>query len=185
MASNLERAIKIATEAHDGQVRMGGEPYIVHPLGVAELLRKQGHSETTQTLGVLHDTVEDTPLTFSDLRNEGFDDEVLLPLDYLTKRDDPEFYERLLAGLNQQQYRDYVMLLASGYMSPRHALSLIRVAYSPFPRTRPVKTADGSKNLDDTVKLIDMNAPDPRHVRQLVKYGHSVTYLTSFPIVLT
>jgi len=185
MSPNRERAAQLMEEAHQGQVRMGGEPYKVHPLAVEEILLGQGHSETTGIAGLLHDTVEDTSLTFADLRAEGFGDEVLIPLDYLTKRDDPEFYDDLFAQLTSEQRRDYVTLRQSGYVSHKHALSLIRCAYAPHPRARAVKIADASSNLNDTLKLIDIAQPDPKHVRQLGKYGLSLTYLTSFPIALT
>ena len=85
MTANLERAIAIATEAHQGQTRFDGSPYINHPLRVMRTVLTQGHSERTQIVGVLHDTVEDSDLTFDDLRAEGFGDDVIFPLELLTK----------------------------------------------------------------------------------------------------
>lgn len=85
MTANLERAIAIATEAHAGQTRFDGSPYINHPLRVMRTVLTQGHSERTQIVGVLHDTVEDSDLTFDDLRAEGFGDDVIFPLELLTK----------------------------------------------------------------------------------------------------
>lgn len=185
MAANFERAVRIATVAHDGQTRMDGSPYINHPLAVAEMLRRQGHSEETCTVGVFHDVVEDTDVTLDVLKAEGYGREVLAPLDDLTKRDDPQFYDELFATLTREQQADYVLLRDSGYVSHKHALSLIRCAYSAFPRTRAVKIADGSNNLDDTLGLIDISLPSPTHVRQLGKYGRSVTYLSAFPVIIS
>jgi hypothetical protein len=85
MPANLERAIQIATDAHAGQERFDGSPYINHPLRVMRTLANQGHSERAQTVGVLHDTVEDTEVTFDYLRAEGFGDEIIFPLELLTK----------------------------------------------------------------------------------------------------
>jgi (p)ppGpp synthase/HD superfamily hydrolase len=85
MAANLERAIAIATEAHEGQFRFDGSPYINHPLRVMKTVENQGHSARTQIVGVLHDTVEDSDLTFDALRAEGFDNDVIFPLELLTK----------------------------------------------------------------------------------------------------
>lgn len=86
MAANLERAIYIATDAHAEQARFDGSPYIEHPLRVMRTVQNQGHSERAQIVGVLHDTVEDSPIwTFDRLRNEGFDDSVIFPLELLTK----------------------------------------------------------------------------------------------------
>ena len=99
MPANLERAIHIATEAHAEQTRFDGSPYINHPLRVMRTLKNQGHSERTQTVGVLHDVVEDTEVTFEDLRTEGFEDDVIFPLELLTKEPcaDYELYVQRLA----------------------------------------------------------------------------------------
>lgn len=85
MIANLERAIAIATEAHTGQTRFDGSEYINHPLRVMRTVRNQGHSERAQIVGVLHDTVEDSEWVFEDLRREGFGDDIIFPLELLTK----------------------------------------------------------------------------------------------------
>lgn len=99
MVANLERAIHIATEAHAGQTRFDGSPYIEHPLRVMRTVRNQGHSERVQIVGVLHDSVEDSDLTFDDLRAEGFDASVINPLELLTKEKgaDYELYVQRLS----------------------------------------------------------------------------------------
>lgn len=99
MAANLERAIQIATEAHAGQTRFDGSPYIEHPLRVMRTVQNQGHSERAQIVGVLHDTVEDTDVTFESLRAEGFDNLIIHPLELLTKQegDDYELYVQRLS----------------------------------------------------------------------------------------
>lgn len=99
MPANLERAVQIATEAHAEQTRFDGSPYINHPLRVMRTLANQGHSERTQIVGVLHDVVEDTDVTFEHLREEGFDDEIIFPLELLTKEPgaDYELYVQRLA----------------------------------------------------------------------------------------
>ncbi len=60
----LIESIELATRAHHGQVRLGsGDPYIVHPLRVARLVRNAGGDEDMQAAAVLHDVLEDTPMT--------------------------------------------------------------------------------------------------------------------------
>ena len=60
----LHTAIRFATDAHKGQYRKGSDvPYIVHPLEVLHLLRDMNADENLQIAGVLHDVVEDTPVT--------------------------------------------------------------------------------------------------------------------------
>lgn len=92
--ATLERAIEIAHEVHKGQTRFDGSPYINHPLRVMGTVAAQGHSELTQIVAVLHDTVEDSALTLVDISKEGFSDAVINPLDLLTKRigDDYDLY---------------------------------------------------------------------------------------------
>src|SRR5690606_17487759 len=65
----LEHAIDFATEAHQGQKRKSGEPYIVHPLSVANVLIEWGMDIDSVLAGVLHDTVEDTKVTLDDIEN--------------------------------------------------------------------------------------------------------------------
>ena len=66
---NLEKAIKIAVEAHTGQVDKGGNPYILHPLRVMLSL----NTEEERIVGVLHDVVEDCEgWTWLRLQDEGF-----------------------------------------------------------------------------------------------------------------
>lgn len=78
----LNKAIEIANRAHIGQVDKAGEPYILHPLRV--MLRQNG--EVERICAVLHDVIEDSDVTFDDLRREGFAEEVIKVLDCVTKR---------------------------------------------------------------------------------------------------
>ena len=59
----LAAAFDFAFQLHDGQVRASGEPYIVHPVAVADLLRDIGASPSVIAAGFLHDVVEDTDVT--------------------------------------------------------------------------------------------------------------------------
>lgn len=84
MDERVERAVKIATEAHEGQKRKSGDPYIVHPLAVMQILQDWGMDEDTVIAGVLHDTVEDTELTLEDIKKE-FGETVAFLVDGVTK----------------------------------------------------------------------------------------------------
>lgn len=73
----IEKARAYATKAHEGQVRKStGNPMIEHPIRVAKQLKEAGFSEAVQMAGYLHDTVEDTWVTFEDIERE-FGKEVL------------------------------------------------------------------------------------------------------------
>lgn len=80
----VQKAVEIAKEAHEGQFRKTGEPYIVHPLAVKKILEEWGMDEDTVIAGVLHDTIEDTSLTLNDIKNE-FGESVAFLVDGVTK----------------------------------------------------------------------------------------------------
>src|SRR6478735_423114 len=88
--ARIEAAYDVALEAHAEQVRRSGEPYISHPLGVARILAELGMDDVTVAAALLHDAVEDTPLT-QDQLEELFGHEVAAIVDGVTKLDRMEF----------------------------------------------------------------------------------------------
>lgn len=104
----LEKAIAIAVEAHRGQIDKAGKSYILHPLRV--MLR--GKNDSEMIVGILHDTIEDTPVTLEMLRLEGFSDEVLAALSCITKKqgeDYGHFIDRVLTNPLATQVKLYDM----------------------------------------------------------------------------
>ncbi|MBM7080059.1 RelA/SpoT family protein [Micromonospora humida] len=85
-ASVLRRAYTIAENMHRGQFRKSGEPYITHPLAVAQICADLGMDTTTLVAALLHDTVEDTRYTLQAL-SEDFGPEVAHLVDGVTKFD--------------------------------------------------------------------------------------------------
>ncbi|MBR4707244.1 MAG: bifunctional (p)ppGpp synthetase/guanosine-3',5'-bis(diphosphate) 3'-pyrophosphohydrolase, partial [Pseudobutyrivibrio sp.] len=82
--SMIERGYKLASAAHEGQVRKSGEPYIIHPLCVAIILADLELDKETIVAGLLHDVVEDTIYTKEEIA-EQFSDEVAELVDGVTK----------------------------------------------------------------------------------------------------
>lgn len=96
----LEVAIQIAVEAHSGQLDKAGQPYVLHPLKVMLSLS----NEKDRIVGVLHDVIEDTNITYDYLIANGFkgETEILQALKSITKEENEtyeEFIERV--ALNQ------------------------------------------------------------------------------------
>jgi guanosine-3',5'-bis(diphosphate) 3'-pyrophosphohydrolase len=82
----IERAYAAAELAHRGQKRRSGEPYITHPVAVAQILADLGIGSKTIAAALLHDTVEDTDYQLDTLRHE-FGEEIAMLVDGVTKLD--------------------------------------------------------------------------------------------------
>ena len=82
-----ELALKIATEAHKGQVDKSGVDYIEHPKKVASMCQ----NEDEVIVALLHDVVEDTEVSLDDLRDCGFSEEIIDAVDCMTKRKNEEY----------------------------------------------------------------------------------------------
>jgi guanosine-3',5'-bis(diphosphate) 3'-pyrophosphohydrolase len=110
------RAYICAERAHEGQMRKSGDPYIIHPVGVAETLAELGMDTPTIVAALLHDTVEDTVMSSAELATE-FGDEVAMLVDGVTKLDKVQVnssLERQAESLRKMllaMARDYRVLL--------------------------------------------------------------------------
>lgn len=107
--STLEKAIRIATEVHEGQLDKGGQPYILHCLRVMLAMP----TTETQIVAVLHDVLEDSSPTnglVRKLSREGFSETVIDALKALTRR-------------KGESYEDYVKRLAPNSLARTVKLS--------------------------------------------------------------
>ncbi len=127
----LEHAIDFAAKAHEGQKRKSGEPYIVHPLHVANILIEWGMDIDSVLAGVLHDTVEDTNVTLEQIESL-FGRNVAFLVDGVTK------VSRARAGM-----RD----LSSYLPQTRDNLSKLLIAVGQDIRVIIIKLADRLHNL--------------------------------------
>lgn len=85
--SLLETAIQIAVQAHAGQEEKNGQPYILHPLRVMARV----NTDAEKIVAVLHDVIEDTPVTRAQLEARGFPNHILDALDCVTKREGEDY----------------------------------------------------------------------------------------------
>ncbi len=87
------RAFEVGAQAHEGQVRKTGEPYILHPVAVASILAALRMDHFSVAAAVLHDTIEDTPLTKEEITDQ-FGVEIADLVDGVTKLDKMKFRTR-------------------------------------------------------------------------------------------
>lgn len=127
----LEHAIDFATNAHQGQKRKSGEPYIIHPLAVASFLIEWDMDIDTVLAGVLHDTIEDTEATKDDIENL-FGHDVAFLVDGVTK------VSQARAGMKNLE--DYLP-------QTKDNLSKLLIAVGQDVRVVIIKLADRLHNL--------------------------------------
>jgi (p)ppGpp synthase/HD superfamily hydrolase len=114
----LERAIALALDAHHGQTDRYGRPYILHPLHVM----LQMDSESEMMAAVLHDVLEDTPLTLEALRDEGFPPDVLEAVRLLTHDAEKMSYQEYVRRLRPNPIAIKVKLA-----DLRHNMDILRM----------------------------------------------------------
>ena len=94
--SQLEKAITVALQAHEGVLDKSGKPYILRPLR----LMMQMDTEEAQITAVLHDVVEDSDITLEELAEQGFSSSILEALALLTHDKESVPYAEYIAGIN-------------------------------------------------------------------------------------
>ena len=92
----IRRAFDVGNAAHEGQTRKTGEPYIHHPVAVAQILANMHMDHESIAAAILHDTIEDTPLTKSDIIRQ-FGKYIADLVDGVTKLDEMKFRTRFEA----------------------------------------------------------------------------------------
>lgn len=96
---NLKEIRKIATQKHKGQKRKQGTPAILHPIGVAEMLKDKGFSQEYQIAGLLHDTIEDNEeTTYEEILNLT-NLEIATAVNLVTKEenyDEQDYHDRIM-----------------------------------------------------------------------------------------
>jgi GTP diphosphokinase / guanosine-3',5'-bis(diphosphate) 3'-diphosphatase len=89
----LRKAWEFTVKNHEGQMRASGEPYVIHPLEVAEVLAEMKMDASSIAAGLLHDSVEDTPATSEEIATE-FGEQVAHIVEGVTKIDKIQFANR-------------------------------------------------------------------------------------------
>lgn len=106
----IERAYSFAKQAHEGQYRKSGEPYIIHPVQVASILVELTMDPETVAGGFLHDVVEDTDVPIEEIEEE-FNKEVALLVDGVTKLEKIKFKSK--GALQAENHRKMFVAMAN------------------------------------------------------------------------
>ena len=149
--SDIERAYKVAKEAHEGQFRKSGEPYIIHPLCVAIILAELELDKESIIAGLLHDVVEDTVMTSEDVARE-FGDEVALLVDGVTK----------LTQLNYQHYKIEVQAenLRKMFLAMAKDIRVIMIKLADrLHNMRTMQYQSPAKQVEKSRETMDIYAP--------------------------
>ena len=152
---NLEKAIKIAVEAHTGQVDKGGNPYILHPLRVMLSL----NSEAERIVGVLHDVVEDCEgWSWERLKEQGCSDKIIEALKSVSKtlEEEKQFKEMDDPDEKMEHYLQFIQRAKTNKIG------------------RNVKAADIRDNLDIS-RIDDITERD---INRLNRYKKALSILT-------
>ena len=113
---SLNKAFKFAIDAHKNQKRDEGVPYIIHPLAVADILSDLKLDSATITTGLLHDTIEDTKITYNSVVKE-FGKEVADLVDGVTKISELE--DKAAENSKAENFRKLIFCLLYTSPSPR------------------------------------------------------------------
>jgi len=146
----IGRAFDKAKALHDGQLRKSGEPYLIHPIAVCEILAKYGMDDATLVSGLLHDAVEDTSYTKEQL-TEDFGGEVALLVDGVTKLGNLKFDSKEEAQVENLRK----MFLA---MSKDIRVLIIKLA-DRLHNMRTIEYMSPEKIVEKSRETLDIYAP--------------------------
>ncbi|CAJ36424.1 bifunctional (p)ppGpp synthetase/guanosine-3',5'-bis(diphosphate) 3'-pyrophosphohydrolase [Methanocella arvoryzae] len=153
---SLEDVIILATQSHKGQRDRADLPYILHPLRV--MMEMDPADEDAMIVAVLHDVVEDTSVTLSDLQSKGYPDNIVDALDCLTKRTNPAEAGSGVYDINGKE---------------RYSYYIRRIKQNPL--ATKVKIADLRHNSD----LGRLRKVESWDLKRLDRYQRALMYLTN------
>ena len=146
----ISKAYDLAWEAHENQKRVSGEPYIIHPVNVSYILADMGMDSECICAALLHDVVEDTPVTLTELQ-ERFGKEISLLVDGVTK------LGKVPLTTKEEQQAENVrkMLLA---MSQDIRVVIIKLA-DRLHNMRTLESMPPQKQRDKSLETMEVYAP--------------------------
>jgi len=146
----LEEAYIFAKEAHEGQIRLSGEPYFVHPYEVANILIDLGMDIYTIAAGLLHDVMEDTQMTEKQLKDK-FGQEIFMLVDGVTKLTQVDYKSR--EERQAESFRKMFLAMAQDIR-----VILIKLA-DRLHNMRTLKFQSPEKQIEKARETIEIYAP--------------------------
>ncbi len=146
----IEKAYDISEKAHRGQIRFSGQPFVIHPIAVAQVLAQLGMDSASIIAALLHDTVEDTLITLPELK-EKFNEEIAALVDGVTK------LGKVSLTTKEEQQAENVrkMLLA---MSQDIRVIIIKLA-DRIHNMRTLSFMSPQKRRDKALETLEIYAP--------------------------
>ena len=148
--SKIITAYEFAAKAHEGQFRSSGQPYIIHPLAVAYILLELGMDTDTICAAMLHDVVEDTPVTLDEVKKR-FGQDVAMLVDGVTKLNQVPIFNKE----EQQAENVRKMLLA---MSQDIRVIIIKLA-DRLHNMRTMQYQSPAKQIEKSRETMEIYAP--------------------------
>ncbi|NRA98476.1 MAG: bifunctional (p)ppGpp synthetase/guanosine-3',5'-bis(diphosphate) 3'-pyrophosphohydrolase [Rhodobacteraceae bacterium] len=146
----IRRAYEYGRQMHDGQFRQSGEPYFSHPASVAAILTEQNLDDATIVTALLHDTIEDTRSTYSEIERE-FGHEIAELVDGVTKLTNLQ-----LSSTETKQAENFRKLFMA--MSKDMRVILVKLA-DRLHNMRTIKSMKAEKQAQKARETMDIFAP--------------------------
>jgi len=145
----ITKAYELASRAHEGQKRLSGEPYFVHVFETAKTLAKLGMDAQTIAAGLLHDTLEDTPITEEEIKKE-FGEDILFLIKGVTK----------LGAVKYRGHDRHVESLRKFFIAMANDLRVVIIKFADrLHNLRTLEYAPEEKRHRIAVESIEVYAP--------------------------
>ncbi|GHV29686.1 GTP pyrophosphokinase [Clostridia bacterium] len=148
--NQIKKAYLFAKEAHGDQMRHSGEPYIIHPVNVAKILIELGMDVQTIVAAILHDVLEDTPVSYDEIK-KNFSEEIAYLVNGVTKLSTMRY------GSKEESQAENIRKMFVA-MAENHRVIIIKLA-DRLHNMRTIKFVRTEKQLEKARETMEIYAP--------------------------